>query len=302
MHNLFIGRAMVHRSEIVDSNCTVPLPTNVESVDNLSPAAAEEDAPVFNIGLSSVEDDPDDERGGGDYDPDVERGGGGDYDPDDERGGDDDGPDDERGGDDDGPPDDERGGDDGLDERGGDDHPDDDERGGGSIIIIKGSSSDRDNDQQNTSGTSNCVAVGLRGGSSSDTSSAEEDDVLALTTRIETSLSNTHMKTISGGKRRRKRKGVRTPLEEDPECRGMCGSGPKCLAKHPDAGFEDQQRDQQSLRRCANFGGVVQCPLWIGIACAEKFECNTCRICAVLKKMPPSSSSEVEVGRYSIIL
>ena len=268
---------MVHRSE-VDSTSTVPLPTNEESVDILSPAAAEEDAPVFNIGLSSVEDGPNDERGGGDHDPDDERGRG-DYDPDDERGG----------------------GDDGLDERRGDNHLDDDERGGGSIVIINGSSSDRDDDQHNTSSTSNCVAVGLRG-SSSDTSSAEEDDVLASTTRIETSLlSNTHMKTISGGKRRRKRKGVRTPLEEEPECRGMCGSGPKCLAKHPDdAGIENRQRDQQSLRRCANFGGVVQCPLWIGVACAEKFECNTCRICAVLK-MPPSSSSEVEVGRYSIL-
>lgn len=271
---------MVH----LDSTSTVPLPTNEESVDILSPETAEEDAPVFNIGLSSVEDGPNDERGGADYDPDDERGGGGDNDPDDERGGDD-------------GPDDERGGDDGLDERRGDNHLDD-ERGGGSIIIINGSSSDRDDDQQNTS---NCVAVGLRG-SSSDTSSAEEDDVLASTTRIETSLSNTLMKTISGGKRRRKRKGVRTPLEEDPECRGMCGSGPKCLAKHPDAGLENQQRDQQSLRRCANFGGVVQCPLWIGVACAEKFECNTCRICAVLKMPPPSSSSEVEVGsRYSIL-
>lgn len=249
-----IDRTVVHCGG-VDSSSTVPLPTNEESVEILSPEAAEEDAPVFNIELSSAEDGPDDERGG-------------DYGPDDERGGDD-GPDDERG-------------------------------GGGATIIINeiSSAAGVDDDAQNISSSTKCVALGLRGSNSdSDTSSAEEDEVYASATRIETSLSNTnHVKTISAGKKRRKRKGVRTPLENALECRGLCGSGPKCLAKHPDAKVEDQQIDQPTLRRCANFDGDIQCPLWIGIACAEKFECNVCRICAVLMKVPSSSLVE-EVGR-----
>jgi hypothetical protein len=239
----------------VDSTSTVPLPANEESVEILSPAeAVEEDAPVFNIELSSAEDSPDDERGG--Y-----------YGPDDERGRDD-GPDDERG------------------------------RGGATIIINGNSSAGGDDDAQNISSSTKCVALGLRGSNSdSDTSSAEEDEVFASATRTETSLSiSNHVKTINAGKKRRKRKGVRTPLENAPECRGLCGSGPKCLAKQPDDKVEDKQIDQPTLRRCANFDADIKCPLWIGIACAEKFECNVCRICAVLMKMPSSSLVE-EVGR-----
>ena len=74
-------------------------------------------------------------------------------------------------------------------------------------------------------------------------------------------------------KQRRKRRTVATPLETV-SCRGACGGGSYCVSKGS---------DQNGYLHCENYErDNIKCPLWVGMACASKFNNFKCRICVLL--------------------
>jgi hypothetical protein len=75
-------------------------------------------------------------------------------------------------------------------------------------------------------------------------------------------------------KQRRKRRTVATPLETV-TCRGACGGGSNCVSKGSD--------QQVGYLHCENYErDNIKCPLWVGMACASKFNNFKCRICVLL--------------------
>ena len=79
--------------------------------------------------------------------------------------------------------------------------------------------------------------------------------------------------TNDNKKQRRKRRTVATPLETV-TCRGACGGGSNCVSK---------VSDQVGYLHCENYErDNIKCPLWVGMACASKFNNFKCRICVLL--------------------
>ena len=108
---------------------------------------------------------------------------------------------------------------------------------------------------------------------SNSTFSSEDDSPLHPPAKSLMSFTNL---VTNNEKRRRKRKTRNAPLEVL-ECRGVCGSGLNCLFK---ASCNDDTKSL--LLHCANAKADIQCPLWVGGACAEKYNNYKCRICSLL--------------------
>jgi len=108
--------------------------------------------------------------------------------------------------------------------------------------------------------------------------SEEEDEPFVEPVDNTTAAPTNQSKNDTNKKRRRKRK-TSSPLESVC-CRGICGFASNCVSLKPSSSTE--QDEVVPFLHCLNFNTDLQCPLWIGQACALKYDNLKCRICALL--------------------
>lgn len=108
--------------------------------------------------------------------------------------------------------------------------------------------------------------------------SEEEDETVVEPVNNTTAAPTTLSKNDTNKKRRRKRK-TSSPLESVC-CRGICGFASNCVSLKSSSSTD--QDEVVPFLHCLNFNTDLQCPLWVGQACALKYNNFKCRICALL--------------------
>ena len=112
----------------------------------------------------------------------------------------------------------------------------------------------------------------------SGTSEEEDEPVVELVDNT-SGAPTSQSKNDTNKKRRRKRK-TSNPLESVC-CRGICGFASNCVSQKSPSITE--QDEIVPIVHCLNyFNPDLQCPLWVGQACALKYDNFMCRICALL--------------------
>ena len=119
--------------------------------------------------------------------------------------------------------------------------------------------------------------------------SEEEDEPVVEPVDKNTAAPTIQSKNDTNKKRRRKRK-TSSPLESVC-CRGICGFASNCVSQKSSSSTE--QDEVVPFLHCLNFNTDLQCPLWVGQACALKYDNFKCRICALLDGNKP----EGEISR-----
>ena len=144
--------------------------------------------------------------------------------------------------------------------------------------------------QDNQQGADDPVSLPVVGESSTDTTSTprkldessgtseEEDEPVVEPVDNTSGAPTSQSKNDTNKKRRRKRK-TSNPLESVC-CRGICGFASNCVSQKSPSITE--QDEIVPLLHCLNFNTDLQCPLWVGQACALKYDNFMCRICALL--------------------
>ena len=110
-------------------------------------------------------------------------------------------------------------------------------------------------------------------------SEEEDEPVVEPVDNTSGAPTTSQSKNDTNKKRRRKRK-TSNPLESVC-CRGICGFASNCVSQKSPSITE--QDEIVPILHCQNyFNTDLQCPLWVGQACALKYDNFMCRICALL--------------------